>query len=117
DQRRRGDGAFGAVQELGVDGDGPHEQAAGGRRGRYSHPGDGPTRRASTRAGVGARLRAAVCDRRVQSVSDGNPDPLWLLEATRASPGPSLRCIGTFGHGTPVLTVFPSQKGSKYIDT
>jgi hypothetical protein len=30
---------------------------------------------------------------------------------------PSLRCIGTFGHGTPVLTAFPSPKGSKYIDT
>jgi superfamily II DNA or RNA helicase len=30
---------------------------------------------------------------------------------------PSLRCIGTFGHGTPVLTAFLSQKGSKYIGT
>src|SRR5215471_5432486 len=29
---------------------------------------------------------------------------------------PSLRCIGTFGHGTPVLTAFPSQKGAKDID-
>jgi len=29
----------------------------------------------------------------------------------------SLRCIGTFRHGTPVLTAFPSQKDSKYIDT
>jgi anion-transporting ArsA/GET3 family ATPase len=30
---------------------------------------------------------------------------------------PSLRCIGTFGHGTPVLTAFLSHKGSKYIGT
>jgi hypothetical protein len=30
---------------------------------------------------------------------------------------PSLRCIGTFGHGTPVLTAFPFRKSSKYIDT
>jgi hypothetical protein len=29
----------------------------------------------------------------------------------------SLRRIGTFGHGTPVLTALPSRKGSKYIDT
>jgi F-type H+/Na+-transporting ATPase subunit beta len=32
-------------------------------------------------------------------------------------PDPSLRCIGTFGHGTPVLTAFLSHKGSKYIGT
>jgi hypothetical protein len=32
-------------------------------------------------------------------------------------PGPSLRCIGTFRHGSPVLTAFPSRKGSQYIDT
>jgi hypothetical protein len=30
---------------------------------------------------------------------------------------PSLRCIGTFGHGTPVLTALTSRKGSDYIDT
>src|SRR5262245_16194131 len=30
---------------------------------------------------------------------------------------PSLRCIGTFRHETPVLTAFPSHKGTKYIDT
>ena len=35
----------------------------------------------------------------------------------RAPHDPSLRCIGTFGHGTPVLTAFPFRKSSKYIDT
>ena len=36
---------------------------------------------------------------------------------TPPNPDPSLRCIGTFGHGTPVLTAFPFRKSSKYIDT
>jgi hypothetical protein len=30
---------------------------------------------------------------------------------------PSLRCIGTVGRGTPVLTALTSRKGSTYIDT
>jgi ISXO2-like transposase domain len=30
---------------------------------------------------------------------------------------PSLRCIGTFGRGTPVLTALTSRQGSGYIDT
>ena len=39
--------ASGAFTVLGVDGDGPHEQAAGGGRCRQPHPGDGAARGAS----------------------------------------------------------------------
>jgi transposase-like protein len=36
---------------------------------------------------VGARLCAAVSNRRVQRVSDGNTDPFWPVDSPRASPG------------------------------
>ena len=51
------------------------------------HPGDGAARGASGDPGVGARLCAAVFDRRVQGVRDGVTGPFWPLDATGAAPG------------------------------
>jgi hypothetical protein len=57
---RRGHPAPGALVILGVDGDGAHEQGAGGGRGGRPPPGDGAARRASGDRGGGARLGPAV---------------------------------------------------------
>jgi transposase len=52
-------------------------------------------------------LRGVQCTVAVTTVAE-------LGDLTRFdTPDPSLRCIGTFSHGTPVLTAFPSQKRLK----
>jgi hypothetical protein len=90
---------------------GPNRQAQGGRpeiRGRDARrifPGNHLNRCPRVRSqGHGAHERSAGA-------------PVCLGASAVAHSGPSLRCIGTFGHGTPVLTAFLSQKGSKYIGT
>src|SRR5262249_46072469 len=87
DQRRRGDPAPGALPVLGVDGDGPPEQAFTGSRGRQPHPGDGDARRAPGDPGVGAGLCTVVSDRWPQGLRHGVADPFRLLDATPTAPG------------------------------
>ena len=77
----------GALTVLGVDGDGPHEQAPGGRRCRRPHPGHGAAGRASGHPDVSAGLCAAVSDRWLQGLCHRVADPLWLLNARRTAPG------------------------------
>src|SRR2546423_448339 len=62
-----------------MDGDGPHEQVAGGGGRGQPHPGDGATCRASGDRGVGGELCPAVFNRRPQGVWHGTADAFWFL--------------------------------------
>src|SRR5215510_1163519 len=77
----------GALAVLGVDGDGPAEQTAGGGRGRQPYPGHGPACGPSGDRGAGARLCPAVSDRWPQGLRHGPADPLWSVDAPRTAPG------------------------------
>src|SRR5215831_13789133 len=70
-----------------MDGHGPHEQSAGGGRGRQPYPGDGPARGASGDRGVGTKLGTAISHRWPQGLRHGTTDLLWSVDATRTAPG------------------------------
>src|SRR5262249_38067545 len=83
-----GSALAGGSHTLGVGGDRPGDQAAGGHRRRRADPGHGAALRPPCRAGVGARLCPALCDRWLARVPDGLADALWALGAAASALGP-----------------------------
>ena len=87
----RGHRSLVALTSLGLDRDRSREPTAAARPERGTHPGDGSRRVAAARAAVGARVCAALVERRGPQFSHRPCDAWRALDAAPSAPGPRPR--------------------------